>query len=170
MSEYLRAHAYGNAALADFLGAMERASGKDLQGWADAWLRTAGLDAISVETGQNLWSWETPGSNYSPVLATAGGILFNGSMDRYLRAFDARSGRELWRGRLPAGGQASPMSYWSAKSGRQFVVIPAGGAPLLSGSTVTLATCGRLGMSWPAIQRARFSSDGVPRPAMSLRK
>jgi len=50
VGEYLRSHAYGNAALVDFLGAMERASGKDLQGWADAWLRTAGLDAISVET------------------------------------------------------------------------------------------------------------------------
>ena len=50
VGEYLRRHAYGNAELADFLGAMERASGKDLQGWADAWLRTAGLDAISVET------------------------------------------------------------------------------------------------------------------------
>jgi len=50
VSEYLRTHAYGNAALADFLGSMERASGKDLQGWSDAWLRTAGLDAISVET------------------------------------------------------------------------------------------------------------------------
>jgi aminopeptidase N len=50
IGDYLRSHAYGNAALADFLGAMERASGKDLQGWADAWLRKAGLDAISVET------------------------------------------------------------------------------------------------------------------------
>jgi aminopeptidase N len=50
MGQYLRAHAYGNAALVDFLAAMECASGKDLQGWADAWLRTAGLDAISVET------------------------------------------------------------------------------------------------------------------------
>ena len=49
VGDYLRTHAYGNAALVDFLGAMQRASGKDLQGWADAWLRTAGLDAISVE-------------------------------------------------------------------------------------------------------------------------
>jgi aminopeptidase N len=47
--DYLRDHAYGNAALEDFLGAMQRASGKDLQSWADAWLRTTGLDAISVE-------------------------------------------------------------------------------------------------------------------------
>ena len=50
VSDYLRSHAYGNASLADFMGAMERSSGKDLQGWADAWLRTAGLDAISLET------------------------------------------------------------------------------------------------------------------------
>jgi aminopeptidase N len=50
VTEYLHSHAYGNAALVDFLGSMERASGKDLQGWADAWLRTSGLDAISVET------------------------------------------------------------------------------------------------------------------------
>jgi len=50
VSDYLRSHAYGNATLADFLAAMERASGKDLQGWTNAWLRTSGLDAISVET------------------------------------------------------------------------------------------------------------------------
>ncbi len=49
VGHYLRSHAYGNAALADFLAAMERASGEDLKGWADAWLRTAGLDAISAE-------------------------------------------------------------------------------------------------------------------------
>ena len=46
-------------------------------------------------------------------------------MDNYLRAFDARTGKELWRGRLPAGGQATPMTYvWK---GRQYVVIAAGG-------------------------------------------
>ncbi|NMM24258.1 MAG: aminopeptidase N [Phycicoccus sp.] len=50
VADYLRSHAYGNASLADFMGAMERSSGKDLQSWADAWLRTAGLDAISLET------------------------------------------------------------------------------------------------------------------------
>ena len=53
-----------------------------------------------METGHTLWSWETPASNYSPVLATAGGILFNGSMDRYLRAFDQSDGKVLWQTRL----------------------------------------------------------------------
>ena len=51
------------------------------------------IDAISVETGRTLWSWETRVANYSPILATGGGLLFNGSMDRYLRALDADNGQ-----------------------------------------------------------------------------
>jgi aminopeptidase N len=47
--DHLTGHAYGNADLADFLAAMERASGKDLQAWSDAWLRTARLDTVSLE-------------------------------------------------------------------------------------------------------------------------
>lgn len=43
-------------------------------------------------------------------------------------AIDASTGKELWQALLPAGGQAIPMTYWSAKSGRQFVVIAAGGS------------------------------------------
>jgi quinoprotein glucose dehydrogenase len=61
-------------------------------------------------------------------LATRGGIAFLAStLDYYLRAYDMRTGKLLWRSRLPAGGQASPMSYLSAASGRQFVVVMAGG-------------------------------------------
>lgn len=60
---------------------------------------------------------------------TASGIVFYaGTQDYYLRAIDMATGKELWKGRLPVGGQATPMSYVSPKSGRQFVVIAAGGA------------------------------------------
>jgi quinoprotein glucose dehydrogenase len=64
--------------------------------------------------------------NLGGPIATAGGLVFIGAaMDDYLRAFDVRTGAELWRGRLPAGGQATPMTYmWK---GRQYVVIAAGG-------------------------------------------
>jgi quinoprotein glucose dehydrogenase len=59
-------------------------------------------------------------------LVTAGGLVFiSATMDYYLRAFDAKTGAELWQGKLPAGGQANPMSYVHA--GRQYVVIAAGG-------------------------------------------
>jgi quinoprotein glucose dehydrogenase len=64
--------------------------------------------------------------NFGGPMATASGLVFIGAaLDDYLRAFDAASGRELWRARLPAGGQATPMTYvWM---GRQYVVIAAGG-------------------------------------------
>jgi quinoprotein glucose dehydrogenase len=61
-------------------------------------------------------------------IVTAGGVAFLGSaLDYYLRAYDLASGRELWRARLPAGGQTTPMTYRSPKSGRQFVLTVAGG-------------------------------------------
>jgi quinoprotein glucose dehydrogenase len=66
--------------------------------------------------------------NLGGTVTTRGGVAFVGAtIDNYLRAFDTETGRELWAGRLPAGGQANPISYVSAKSGRQFVVIAAGG-------------------------------------------
>ena len=60
-----------------------------------------------------------------PII-TAGGIVFIGAaVDDYLRAFDVKTGEELWKGRLPAGGQATPMTY--IIDGKQYVVIAAGG-------------------------------------------
>jgi quinoprotein glucose dehydrogenase len=65
--------------------------------------------------------------NLGGAIVTAGGLVFVGAaMDNYLRAFDIESGRELWKGRLPAGGQATPMTY-RLPNGRQYVVIAAGG-------------------------------------------
>lgn len=61
-------------------------------------------------------------------MVTAGGVAFLGSaLDYYLRAYDTASGKVLWRARLPAGGQATPMTYISPASGRQFVIAVAGG-------------------------------------------
>jgi len=63
------------------------------------------------------------------TLSTQGGLVFiAGTQDYYLRAFDSGSGKEAWKGRLPVGSQGGPMSYQSAKTGRQYVVITAGGA------------------------------------------
>ncbi|MNN15607.1 Quinate/shikimate dehydrogenase (quinone) [compost metagenome] len=50
-----------------------------------------------------------------------------GTQDFYLRAFDVRTGNELWKGRLPVGAEATPMTYVSPRTGRQFVLISAGG-------------------------------------------
>ena len=60
------------------------------------------------------------------AISTAAGLVFvAAAADDYLRAFNIETGEELWRGRLPAGGQATPMTY--AINGRQYVVIAAGG-------------------------------------------
>jgi len=66
--------------------------------------------------------------NLGGTAVTRGGLTFvSGTIDNFLRAFDTETGAELWRGRLPAGGQAGPMTYVSPKTGKQYVVIPAGG-------------------------------------------
>ncbi|MBY0511634.1 MAG: pyrroloquinoline quinone-dependent dehydrogenase [Rhodospirillaceae bacterium] len=101
------------------------------------------LAAIDLRNGKILWEstlgtieeythgflalpWGSPSLGGPAV--TRGGIVFIGAaMDRYLRAFDARTGRELWQGRLPATAQATPMTYeWN---GEQYVVVFAGGYP-----------------------------------------
>jgi quinoprotein glucose dehydrogenase len=65
--------------------------------------------------------------NLGGSIVTAGGLVFvAAALDGYLRAFDVETGGELWRDRLPAGGNATPMTYAGA-SGRQYVVIAAGG-------------------------------------------
>ncbi|MEW9617872.1 glucose/quinate/shikimate family membrane-bound PQQ-dependent dehydrogenase [Shinella sp. S4-D37] len=63
------------------------------------------------------------------TLATQGGLVFiAGTQDYYLRAFDSATGREVWKARLPVGSQGGPMSYKSPKTGKQYIVISAGGA------------------------------------------
>ena len=96
--------------------------------------------AVDLKAGKILWrssvgttedraplgiafGWGTPLVN--GVAITAGGLVFTGAMDAYLRAFDAKSGMELWQGRLPVPGVANPMTYlWK---GEQYVVVAAGG-------------------------------------------
>ena len=66
--------------------------------------------------------------NMGGAISTAGRLVFiAAAQDRLLRAFDITTGRELWHAPLPAVGAATPMSYVSARSGRQYVVIAAGG-------------------------------------------
>ena len=73
--------------------------------------------------------------NTGGTMTTKSGLIFVGAtQERAFRAFDVKTGKLLWHVPLPAGGHAAPMSYISKKSGRQFVVIAAGGnAPLSSG-------------------------------------
>ena len=61
------------------------------------------------------------------TFTTASGVAFlSGTLDQYLRAYDVRNGKQLWEGRLPAGGQTTPMTY-TGKDGKQYVLVMAGG-------------------------------------------
>jgi quinoprotein glucose dehydrogenase len=101
---------------------------------------------VSVDLRRHRIVWQVPlGSTagltpwFAPVrdfglpsmggpIATAGDLVFIGAArDSYLRAFDIESGRELWKYHLPAGGQATPMTYRAGPDQRQFLVISAGG-------------------------------------------
>ena len=63
-------------------------------------------------------------------IVTAGGLVFiAGTTDSYLRAFDVETGKELWKAQLPAGGNATPMTYQLSAGGKQYLVIAAGGHP-----------------------------------------
>jgi quinoprotein glucose dehydrogenase len=101
---------------------------------------------VSVDLRRNRLAWQAPlGStagitpwflpaldfgmpNMGGPIATAGDLVFVGAAtDSYLRAFDIETGRELWKYKLPAGGQATPMTYRAGSSHRQYLVISAGG-------------------------------------------
>jgi len=72
----------------------------------------------------NHWNLGVP--NIGGPIVTAGGLIFiAATADRDIRAFDINTGKVLWQYRLPAGGQATPMTY--AVNGRQYLVIAAGG-------------------------------------------
>ena len=62
-----------------------------------------------------------------PIVTASGLIFIAAAMDNYLRAFNLETGEELWKGRLPAGGQATPMTFQLKSDGKQYVVIAAGG-------------------------------------------
>jgi quinoprotein glucose dehydrogenase len=98
---------------------------------------------VAVDLAHGKIAWETPlgtsrdlapwplwgiagAPNSGGPLTTAGGLVFIGATtDNFLRAFDSATGKELWKARLPAGAQATPMSY--ERGGRQYVVVAAGG-------------------------------------------
>jgi hypothetical protein len=100
------------------------------------------LEAVSLADGTK--KWESPlghipaferlpasrtwGSmNLGGAMITGGGLVFaSGGFDSELHAFDIDTGHELWQAKLPAGGNAMPMTYQTA-NGKQYVVISAGG-------------------------------------------
>ena len=93
------------------------------------------VTAVDLFTGEKAWdeplgTW-IPGKSTGTItlggpMVTAGGLVFtSAAMDNALRAFNSDTGQELWTWDLPAGGQATPMTY--VVNGKQYIVIAAGG-------------------------------------------
>ncbi|AZC26359.1 MULTISPECIES: glucose/quinate/shikimate family membrane-bound PQQ-dependent dehydrogenase [Pseudomonas] len=106
---------------------------------APAWGYVAGID---LTTNKVVWKHKNGTSrDSSPIpiglpmgvpsmggsMVTAGGVGFlSGTLDQYIRGYDVKNGKELWKSRLPAGGQATPMSY-TGQDGKQYVLVVVGG-------------------------------------------
>jgi quinoprotein glucose dehydrogenase len=103
------------------------------------WGYVAGVD---LQTGKTAWQHKNgtiedltplklpikmgvPGIG-GPIITDSGVAFMAASVDNYLRAYDVKTGAQLWQARLPAGGQATPMTYMNSQ-GEQMVVQVAGG-------------------------------------------
>jgi quinoprotein glucose dehydrogenase len=99
-------------------------AGMDLTTGKVAWMHKNGT--IRDQTG-GLLPFKLGVPSLGGPMVTAGGVGFlSATLDNYVRAYDLTTGNQLWEARLPAGGQATPMSYQGA-DGRQYVVVVAGG-------------------------------------------
>lgn len=102
------------------------------------------LSAVDLVTGKLVWS-RALGDQLGMVMGTpivggsittrSGIVFIGGTTDQMFRALDQKSGEVLWQVDLPAGGHAVPATYVSKRSGRQFVVIAAGGSQGLGSAT-----------------------------------
>jgi quinoprotein glucose dehydrogenase len=101
------------------------------------------LNAVDADTGAKKWAvpiGQLPKMGGAPAtpaefgsialggpIATAGGLVFMaGTLDPAIYAFDAATGKQLWKGDLPTSARATPMTY-RGPDGKQYLVISAGG-------------------------------------------
>jgi len=104
------------------------------------------LSAVNLKTGEIVWHvplgvvdeleakgvHNTGSQNLGGSIVTAGGLVFiAGTTDRRFRAFDSKTGTQLWEARLEANGHATPLTFQGKNSGKQFVVVVAGGGGFL---------------------------------------
>ena len=95
------------------------------------------VEAVNLETQETVWIARQRAPQTTGALVTAGGLLFAGSLDRRLSAYDAASGERLWETRLSDVPNAPPISF--AANGRQYVAAITGAGGYLTGAYSVMA-------------------------------
>ncbi len=83
------------------------------------------LVAVNIDTGKIAWGVKTPQPLIGGVLATAGGLVFNGEGNGWFKAYDSKTGKILWQFQCGAGVNAPAVSY--TIKGKQYIAVAAGG-------------------------------------------
>jgi PQQ-dependent dehydrogenase (methanol/ethanol family) len=83
------------------------------------------LVAVNLDTGKIAWKQKTPQPLIGGVLATAGNLVFNGEANGWFKAYEAGTGKELWKFNCGAGVNAPAVSYMV--NGKQYIAVAAGG-------------------------------------------
>ena len=83
------------------------------------------LVAVNLDSGKVMWKHKTPQPLIGGVLATAGDIVFNGEANGWYKAYDARTGKELWKFNCGAGVNSPGVAYMV--NGKQYIAVAAGG-------------------------------------------
>src|SRR2546430_248779 len=105
--------------------------------------------AWDAARGRTVWAIEEPYPVWSGVLATAGNVVFYGTLDGWFKAVDATTGRPLWKFKVGSGVVGNPIAY-TGPDGKQYLAVYAG-----------------IGSDWLLLARDVRSDDppDVPPPA-----
>jgi alcohol dehydrogenase (cytochrome c) len=82
------------------------------------------VEAINMLTREVVWTERHRAPVSSGALDTAGGVIFNGSIDRFFRAYDDQTGKLLWETRLSDVPSSAPITY--AVNGKQYIAVGVG--------------------------------------------